>query len=101
MELVVEILEIAKDAAEKEVLADVAERPLDLALCFCAIGPAGARLKAVMTGEVDESAIVDDEPVTILPNDGGLHSVVQIVRGAPLIASRAAIWQRRTLCRSW
>jgi len=33
-ELVVEILEIAKDAAEKEVLADIAERPLDLTLVF-------------------------------------------------------------------
>src|SRR5271168_131261 len=76
-ELVVEILEIAKDAAEKEVLADVAERPLDLTLRFCAIGPTGARLKAVMTGEVDKGAVVDDEPVGVLADDRGLHAIVE------------------------
>ena len=65
------------DAAEEEVLADVAERPLDLALRFGPIGPAGARLKAVMAGEVDEGAVVDDEPVGVLADDRGLHAIVE------------------------
>ena len=76
-ELVVEVVEIAERAAEEEVLADVAERPLDLALRFGAIGPAGARLKAVMAGEVDEGAVVDDEPVGVLADDRGLHAIVE------------------------
>ena len=44
-ELLVEVVEIAERAAEEEVLADVAERPLDLAFGLGPIGPAGARLK--------------------------------------------------------
>jgi hypothetical protein len=38
--LVVQVFEIAERAAEKEVLADVAERPLDLALIRYEIGGA-------------------------------------------------------------
>ena len=76
-ELLVEVVEIAERAAEEEVLADVAEGPLDLALRFRPIGPAGARLKTVMTGEVDEGAVVDDELVGVLADDRGLHPVVE------------------------
>ena len=54
-QLVVQIVEIAEAAAEEEVLADVAERPLDLALRLGPIGPAGARLEAVVPGEVDRA----------------------------------------------
>ena len=84
-ELIVQIIEVAEGPAEEEVLADVAERPFDLALGLGPIGPAGARLEAVMAGEIDKRAIVDDEPIRVLAD----------------VASRAAIWQRRTLCRSW
>ena len=76
-ELRVQIVEIAEGAAEEEVLANVAERPLDLALGFRPIGPAGARLEAVMAGEVDEGAVVDDEPVGVLADDRGLHAIVE------------------------
>ena len=65
--LAVEIIEIAKGAAEKEVLADVAERPLDFAFRLGAVRPAGAGLEAIMPGEIDERAIVDDEPVGSSP----------------------------------
>jgi hypothetical protein len=44
-ELAVQIVKVAKDAAEEEVLPDIAERPFDLALGLGAIGPAGARLE--------------------------------------------------------
>ena len=47
-ELDVEVVEIAEAAADKEVLADIAERPLDFPLGFRPIGVAGTRLKAVM-----------------------------------------------------
>ena len=40
-ELVVEVAEIAKAAAEEEVFANVAERPLHLALGFGSVGLAG------------------------------------------------------------
>ena len=46
---------LRKRAGEEEVLADVAERPLDLALGLGPVGPAGLRLEAVMAGEVDQS----------------------------------------------
>ena len=62
-ELGVEVVEIAEDAAEEEVLADVAERPLDLALGLGPVGPAGLRLEAVVPREVEQGAVVDDEAV--------------------------------------
>src|SRR6516225_11708606 len=76
-ELPVQVVEIAEGAAEKEVLADVAERPLDLSLRFRPIGPAGARLEAVVAGEVDKGAVVDDEPVGVLADDRGLHPIIE------------------------
>ena len=68
-ELIVQIIEIAEGPAEEEVLADVAERPFDLALGLGPIGPAGARLETVMAGEIDKRAIVDDEPIRVLADD--------------------------------
>jgi hypothetical protein len=62
-ELLVKVVEIAERAAKEEVLADISERPLDLALGLGPIGPAGARLETVMAGEVDEGAVVDDEAI--------------------------------------
>jgi hypothetical protein len=54
-----------------------------------------------MAGKVDESTVVDSEPVGVLADDRGLHAIVEVVRGAPPTASSAAMWQRWTLCRSW
>jgi hypothetical protein len=44
-ELVVQVVEIAEDAAEEEVLADIPERTFDFALRFRAIWPASAGWK--------------------------------------------------------
>ena len=44
-ELRVEIIEVAERAAEEEVLADEAERPLHFPLRFGPIGSTGARLE--------------------------------------------------------
>src|SRR6185437_15605444 len=76
-ELLVQVVEVAERAAEEEVLADVAEWPLDFTLCFGPIGPAGARLEAIMASKVDEGAVVDDEPVGVLADDRGLHAIVE------------------------
>jgi hypothetical protein len=65
-QLRVEIIEAAERAAEEEVLANIAERPLNLALGFGPVGPAGFGLKAVMAGEVEQTAVVDHEPIVIL-----------------------------------
>ena len=35
------------------------------------------RLKAVVAGEVDEGAVVDDESVGVLADDRGLHAIVE------------------------
>ena len=74
--LAVQIVEIAKGAAEKEVLADIAEGRSTLPLVW-PVGPAGAGLKTVMAREVDERAVVDDEPVRLLADDRGLHAIVE------------------------
>src|SRR6185312_16902730 len=55
----------------------VAERALDLALGLRSIGPAGFWIKAVMTREVDQGAIVDDAVVIALAEHRGLHAVVE------------------------
>src|SRR5437868_14866548 len=46
-ELSVEVVKVAEAAAKKEVLADIAERPLDLSLGLCPIRSAGARLETL------------------------------------------------------
>jgi hypothetical protein len=57
LKLSVGIVEVAERTSEEEVLAKIAERPLDLALRFCPIRPAGTRLEAVMSGKVEETAV--------------------------------------------
>jgi len=75
-QLGIEIVEIAERAGEEEVLADVAAGPLDLALGFGPVGTAGLRLEAVMAGEVQERAIVEDA-TSSLADHRGLHAVVE------------------------
>ena len=79
-ELGVQVVEVAERPAEEEVLADVAERPLHLALGLRPVGPAGFRVKAVMAGEVEQRAVVDDAAFRRLADDGGLHPVVEDLR---------------------
>ena len=50
-ELGVQVVEIAERAGEEEVLADIAERPLDLTLGLGPVGAAGLRVEAVMPGQ--------------------------------------------------
>jgi len=76
-ELRVEIIEVAERAAEEEVLADVAERPLHFALRFGPIGSTGARLEAVVPGKIEQAAIVNDQAVGILADHRRLHAVVE------------------------
>jgi hypothetical protein len=66
-ELTFEVVEIAEGAAEEEVLADLSERPLDLAVGLGPIGPVGARLEAVMASEIDERAVWTTSPSASAP----------------------------------
>ena len=76
-QLDVEIIEITKGAAEKEVLANVTEWPLHFAFRFRPVRVARAGLETIMTGEIDERAIVDDEAVRVLADDRSLHAIIE------------------------
>jgi|tagenome__1003787_1003787.scaffolds.fasta_scaffold20380131_1 hypothetical protein len=75
--LAIEIVEIPERAAEEEVLADVSERPLDLALRLRPTWAACARLKAIMPSKIEKRGIINHETVRILAEDRGFHAIVQ------------------------
>ena len=86
--MTVEVVAVAEAATEEEVLADVAERPLDLALGLGAIRFAGLWQVTVMAGELDQCAVVDDVAGlgTILGRlavDHGFHPVVEDLGRCP------------------
>lgn len=76
-QLDVDILEVAEAAGQEEVLPDIAERPLDLALGFGPIGTAGPRLEPVMRGQRQQRAVLDDVSQPIFAGHRGLHAVVK------------------------
>src|SRR5580698_3260179 len=76
-ELNVKVIEVAKAAADKEVLADIAERSLYLALRFGPIGAASAGLKAIMQRQRQQRAVVGDVTLVVLTDHRGLHAVVE------------------------
>src|SRR5512142_1471896 len=59
-ELGIQVLEIQELAGQEKVLADITERPLDLTLGLGPVRLACPRVEAVMRGEVDERAVVDN-----------------------------------------
>jgi hypothetical protein len=65
LQLGVEIIEITKGAAVGKVLADVTERPFHFAFGLRPVRPASAWLKAIVPGEIDKRAIIDDEDRTL------------------------------------
>ena len=67
---------MAEAAGEEEVLADGAERTLDLALALGPVGPTGFWHEAVMVGAGQQGGVVDDAPVTLAGNRGA-HAVVE------------------------
>lgn len=80
-ELGVEIVEIEERSGEEEVLADVAERPLDLTLRLGPVRSAGSGMKTVVTGEIDEASVVDDALGVADPGDRCLHAIVEDLLG--------------------
>jgi len=80
-ELAVEIVEIAERPRQKEILPDIAERSLDLALRLGAVGPTGPRMEAEVAGEVDQATIVDDAVGITLASDRSLHPIVEQLAG--------------------
>ena len=77
MKLHVEIVEIAKGAGEEEVLPDVAERALNLAFGLRPVWTTGFRMKAIMLGERQQRAIIDDMTGIILTRHRRLHAIVE------------------------
>jgi len=71
-QLSIEIVEVAERAGEEEVLADIAEWPFDLPLCFRPIRPTSAGLEALVPGQADQGTIVDHQAVGILAD----HSTI-------------------------
>ena len=110
LQLPVQVLEIAEGAGQEEVLADVAERPLDLALGLGPVRPAGFGMEAVVAGQIDQGAVVDDAASVGLAGDRRLHAVIehlvrhaaQRLEGGHMAAQhgRQVLMQRRTGPRS-
>ena len=48
-----------------------------LTLRFRPIWPASTRLEAIMPRKVEKSAVVDDKTIRVLPDNRGLHAVVE------------------------
>ena len=72
-----EIVEIAKAAAEEEVFAHVAERALHFALGLRPVRSAGFQLVVIVLGEGAQGGIVDDVAVLgILATEHSAHAIV-------------------------
>jgi hypothetical protein len=75
--LQVQVVQVAEAARQEEVLAHVAERPLDLSLGFCPVGSAGPGHGPVMGSEVEQLVVVDDATLVDLAEHGRFHPVVK------------------------
>ncbi len=81
-QLPVHVVNILEAARQVEVSTDVAVRPLDLALGFCPVSPAGAGHEAVMRVAGQQLGVVDDALIGIIfAQYSGLHAVVQDLSG--------------------
>ena len=80
-ELSIQVVEVAEGPGQEEVLADVTERPLDLALGFGPVGAAGLGQVAVMARQGEELVVVDDAALVDLAEHGGAHAVVEDLLG--------------------
>ena len=79
----VEIVEIAKGAAEEEVFANITERSFHLTLRFRPVRLASAGLEAIVAGKIDKRAVIADEAVGVFADDRSLDSIIEdLVRRA-------------------
>ena len=76
-ELQVEVVEVAEAAGQEEVLAHVAERPLDSSLGLGPVGAAGPGHGAVVGGEIQQLVVVDDAALVDLAEHGVFHSIIE------------------------
>src|SRR3954454_15748641 len=76
-QLEVEVVEVPEAARQEEILADVAERPLDFSLRLWPVGTAGLGLETEVAGQVEQAAVVDDKAIDILADHSGFHAVVE------------------------
>jgi len=79
VELAVEIGHVPERASQEEVLPDIAEWALDLALGLGPIRLAGARHRAVMVQQRHQGGIVGHHNSLILADHGGLHPVIEVL----------------------
>ena len=105
-ELGVQVVEIAEGAGEEEVLPHIAEGPLHLALGLGPVGLAGLGHETVMRRQIEEFGIVGDPLAgwsgsSTSPSTAVFMRSYRICAGTPPNASKAAIWQRSTVGRSW
>ncbi len=73
-QLLAQVVEVAEAVGKEEVLADVAERALDLALPLDPVRSARFGREAVVVGACQQGCIADDARIT-LPGDRGAHAV--------------------------
>lgn len=77
-QLGVQVFEIAKGPGQEEVLANVAERPLDPAFRFGAVRPTRLGMKTIVAGKIDESTVVDDATgIALTDHSRGGHTVLR------------------------
>ena len=77
VELGIEILQVPKRSAEKEILADIAVRPFDFAFRFCPVWLAGSWGRAVMVQQSNQSRVIGDNAIGILSGHSGFHAVIE------------------------
>lgn len=87
----VQVVEIAEGARQEDVLPDISEWPLDPAFGLGAIGSACLGVKAVVAGQIDECAVIDDALRLTFADDRCLYSVI----GYPPAACRQWLQRRQ------
>lgn len=77
VELAVQVVEIPEGPRQEEVLPDIAERALDLALRFCPVWPTRPRDGVVVVQQRHERSVVGDDASLVLADHRGLHPVIE------------------------
>lgn len=77
IKLGVQIINVAERARQKEVLPDIAERPLNLAFCLGPVGLTCTRHRAVVIEESDQRRVVGNNASLVFADHGRLHPVIE------------------------
>ena len=77
VKLGIEIIHVPERAGQEEVLPDIAERALDLALGLGPIRLTGAWHRAIMSQKRHQGGVIGHHPGFVLANHRGLHPVIE------------------------